>query len=471
MHEAPVSRTELNQYEAMAFDPTVGLSAGDAQKLHDLASSSYKVNTMPGHLKRKVDAIIQPYVPPPTAVPTIHYDEATLEAHPSWIAFVQDTQWTARVARLAALEETLNAALAKLPAAIKKFPTREAQISRGCSNDPSIMTAFLEHRRLDGIQSASRRKKMNAIKMLIAEGAAEGASGSASAHVTYEARDARKVQFAKPSVLLDIAIQYAPLDKAPASNAGAPTSGGSKTLFIPPQDGADDSEAFAFDGEDVPLDHLIDPDFVEFEEGELNVEELPAWLVRAGYIRMLALCGKDMQPTCPMCEIDATVGLEEREVEWTPWYLERHIRQFHTTAQQLVRWWKLHQACFLCAMDGTPESFKSRSTYQRHLTNHHSNDPRMAKKAVKLEVPVSLPAAFISPETAADQDTYWTGILEGAILPSTFLSDVEMKGVVDAAMAMSVDTSALTRGVNVGEVTRHYKRLKLTQETFVFVGA
>ncbi|KAJ6521564.1 hypothetical protein DFH09DRAFT_1287148 [Mycena vulgaris] len=480
MHEATVDRHSLNTYESPAFNPSVGLSKADARKLEILeqGAGKFKINTMPPQLKRSSAAIIAPYGSAKVVVEAQSYDDAACEAHPAWQAFIQDTQWKARETQLAGLARIVDDALQKLPISTTSHGSRETQLQRGYPNNPEFMTAFLEHRRIHGIQTASRRKKMSAIRVLIA-GTAEAAP--TNVEDTYEARDARAAQFAEPSALLNVAIHHAPLsrldtlsasllaaDSSSATSSSAATSSVSSPLA---------TSSASSSSEQVSLDDLIDPNFRELDEGDpkdVDIDEVPASIVRAGYMRMLVICGQDAHTTCPKCEIDPTVGEVERSVEWTAFKLARHITQFHTVPMQCLRWCKKHGTCFLCALDGEPFKFGSRATYTRHINptrGEHCADPRMPQEPLPCEIAVALPESFISPEVAGNQEEQWREIVDGIVLPSTFLNDVEMEEIVAAATTVSIDPASVTGGLDVPEVARMYKRLKLSKGGFVFVGA
>ncbi|KAJ7481949.1 hypothetical protein FB451DRAFT_1171077 [Mycena latifolia] len=478
MHEAIVGRHSLNQFESPAFSPSVGLSEGTVQQLQELkgrAPGNFKINGMPVQLKRSADAMITPYARPqaPASTASSSIDDAACEAHPAWKEFIEETQWKARAAQIDALSQKIDNALARLAPSMK-YGTQEAQLTRGYPNNPDLLTAHVEHRRLYGVQMAARNRKLQSIRVYLSQVAGETttpATGDNDAD-TYIARDVRAAQFSAPSALLDIAIRHAPLAKL--LSADSPASAESDEA--PPLHPVSTTSTSSHGDDDVRLEQLIDPNFVAFDEGdpkEMDVDELPAWIVRAGYMRLLAACGKEVHSTCPKCQVDPTVDDDDRSVVWTPWKLERHIRQFHTVALQTLRWYKKHQACFLCAMDGEVVCFGSRSTYGRHMNptkGFHSDDARLRQEPAPTEIPIAMPDSFPSPETLREKDDEWRAILERITIPSTFLDSSEMEDVVAGASAEAVDPCWITRGIDARQVTLSFKRLKLSKCGFKFVG-
>ncbi|KAJ7490024.1 hypothetical protein B0H11DRAFT_2011398 [Mycena galericulata] len=445
MQEAIVGRKELNAFEAPAFNPAVGLSKADADKLQALQNQAYRVNAMPPQLKRSTGKIIAPYAAPKLARPKIFLSDAECEAHPDWISFTKDTQWSTRAERLVELKNTLDDSLDKLPP-LRKGIKMAAHIKRGYPDRPDVMATFLEYSRVKNIHDAARRRKLREIR-----GAADAKASATTSEDTQEMRAARAAQFAEPSAMLDIALHYAPSFKV-GPNAEKDTT------------------------DDVPLDDLIDPNFKEFEEGDptqVDVDEFPAWIARAGYIKMMATLGTDVHTLCPKCQIDPTVSEEDRERVWTPWRLTRHILQFHTLSCQWVRWYKKHKTCFLCALDGIVKKFKCRSTFTRHINKvngHHRDDPRMPKETPKVEVPIKLPTSFLSPQVTVESEAHWLNTLSKVEMPSTFLSTTEMEDVVTGSTALTVDPRTMTRGIDVLLAIRNASRRKLVKQGFLFVG-
>ncbi|KAJ6471252.1 hypothetical protein C8R47DRAFT_1324991 [Mycena vitilis] len=458
-HEALAGRHELNVYRAPALQPHVGHSSATVEKLLNMQQQApdLPLNAQPPQFKRKATALIEPYAPPPTPFLDNNVSDEECRSHRYWLDFIATPEWRSRQTELDKYQKVYQDALAEIPTipGQRRSRTTADKLKDAFPDTPQIYFAYTEFLRLGGIQNASATRKLHAIRMAISETRKSAVAGSSTdpTTATFAARQERVEQLKTPSLLVDIAIMHA------ASEA----SSSSETK--------DDD------------DDILDPLFKPFSEGEKVLDDIPAWVVRTGYMRLIWSCGKERNSTCPDCKIDPTVDKGDKERIWTAFKLARHREQFHTVDMQMVRWWHKHHSCFLCALDKAPVRFNSRPTYTRHInrfTGFHTGDPRLPLPRAPQEIPVQCPPEFLSAEELEAQDEYWATSFAAIELPEDFLTpeQIEQQEAHWAATfdSIQVPDEFLTEEqmselpfLDVEAVNRAYKRIKMSKEDFVYV--
>jgi hypothetical protein len=211
MHENLVNRYELNQFRAPALQPHVGLSNATIEGLLNMQErgTSFRVNAQPVQLKRKAPALVQPYA----AAPAPYVDQAITDeqchAHPYWLQFVQDSQYTQRASQMAKHEAVYKDALLEIPALPGKNPHRtiEAKLREAYPDNREYLGAYLEWVRIRDIQHAAETRKIHTIREAISATRATDTKRSSTEETsTFAARQDRIAQFQAPSMLVDIAM-------------------------------------------------------------------------------------------------------------------------------------------------------------------------------------------------------------------------------------------------------------------------
>ncbi|KAJ7646056.1 hypothetical protein DFH06DRAFT_1210995 [Mycena polygramma] len=461
MHEGLANRQELNAFRAPALQPHVGLASATVSKLLAMQekATEFRINAPPPQLKRKAAALIQPYAPAPTPFVDGSISDDECRSHQYWVDFIAEPEWKYRQAELERHRKIWEEALADIPSVPGQIRSRttEAKLKDAYPDSPQIIGSYKEFIRLRDIQNASSSRKLQAIRVAIsATRTALAGSSTGPTTATYAARQERMEQLKTPSVLVEIALSHA-----------TPAPEGSAASVV------DNAE-----------DDLVDPNFKPFVEGnERVVDDIPVWVVRQGYMRLLWSCGKESHSTCPDCQVDPTVDKDDKERIWTAFKLARHREQFHTVDMQLVRWWHKHQSCFLCALDQTPIRFNSRSSHTRHINRekgYHAGDPRLPLPPGPQEFQVQCPPEFLSPDELEAQEEYWATSFAAIELPEDFLSPEQIEAQEEYWAAtfasIQVPEEFLTERqmselpfLDVEEVNRAYKRIKMSKEDFVYV--
>ncbi|KAJ7355647.1 hypothetical protein DFH08DRAFT_1076678 [Mycena albidolilacea] len=449
MHEDIVDRYALNQFRAPALLPHVGLSSNTIDGLMHLHDSVSTESTQLS-LKRKADALIVPYGQPQIR-PITKISDAECRAHPSWFAFISLPESISRQQEMTRLKSIYQPALDSVdPSPATR--TAESRLRAGFPDQPQFIVAYEEWKRVrDRVNSSESRKLKSIRDAIAAERAVPTTSNASKAGPepedadTYMARQTRIEQFKGPSLLVDIARLHAGPSgsKVPASHAAV--------------DGA------------VPIDDLMEVEFTPLEEGDPDVDEVPAWVVRTGYMRMMWTSAKDMHSRCSKCKVDPTVDQADKEKVWTPWNLARHEEQFHSVGMQLARWYNKHATCLLCALDDCPEKL-ARRTYTRHINpavGYHVGDPRLPQVE---EFFVAFPDTFLSDEELDAEEERWAMEFADVTLPSSFLEVSRVEAALAGAVMLGVhEESVEPVVVDHKAALASYKRLKISKEAFVYV--
>ncbi|KAJ6619496.1 hypothetical protein B0H10DRAFT_2216781 [Mycena sp. CBHHK59/15] len=458
--EQLVDRRVLHETRGPALQMNVGLSGTSARSLTELKlqHTAIRQGQQPVVVKRTAAALITPSSGPPAELTSTQpADDATCRQHPLWLEFTSSTLYVQREQTISHLLQTVNNALISIPdPSMRPRNVRASTIKERLTtyypSNPQLVLDQAEWKQLTGVHQAVSRRKLAAIRKLLGAGEAKPvvASEEGSYVTTYDDMQKRMAQFAAPSALIDAAIQHADLGLGTSS--------------------APDIEQVR---QEVNVDDLVDPEFIEFEEGpqdEVDVDEVPAWVIRAGYMRMISGCGHK--------EADRTF-------EWTLYNLNKHRGHFHKVKNQAWRWKELHNACFICAIDGEIHKFTSQSSYNRHMNpikGAHSGDARLktnkpSKPApAKMDLVVRLPTTFISRTVAERYDTVLSAIFQSIEVPPCFSvpRHVELRDdpMQDARVRSEYfwNPPPLEQLVNTLAIKRSAKRIRVSKYAFRFVG-
>ncbi|KAJ7233233.1 hypothetical protein C8J57DRAFT_1382525 [Mycena rebaudengoi] len=386
--EGMLSRQDLNQWNSLAMQPAVGHSTHSSQAFHHLASATSSSS-------RKISPLVASST---HLVPRIIANSPVAKAdtnHPDIAAFLARPERIDQQAKLDRLRKLVDAGLQELPdPADRERAGRKSSIADRITlhysgaRQTQLLQAHDEWIGLRDSLDASLRRKVKKVNEASVSRAAAAATPAAD---TIEHRQQRRKQFAKPSPLLDVALEYATIDVSVETGR-------------------------------VDLDELCEAGEVQaFEEvGEPDVNEIPSPIVRAGYMRMLAKCAVDTHVHCPDCLIDPTTSEVDKSKQWTRWALTQHQHWFHEPLKQSLHWFKLKGVCFLCEIDGHDTKLGSISSYNRHVRadGPHGDDARLYQQVIVTSIPVRLPSTFIAARDI-EMPTLQEQV-ENIVLPDTF---------------------------------------------------
>ncbi|KAJ7037687.1 hypothetical protein C8F04DRAFT_1328615, partial [Mycena alexandri] len=255
LHEDLANRYELNQYRTPALEGNVGLANETVErliKMTERATTASGLDTSARQLKRRADAIIIPSAAPPTPYIDRTITDTQCCAHPYWLDFVRDTEFRRRESEMLRHSKIFQAALDDIPALPGHNPHRTpyAKLAAAYPDNPELLDALATWRQLKSIHDAAARRKIHAIRAAISLSRASTSSGTDGPVDTYDLRQARVEQFADHSMLVDLAFAHAK-EGRPGPSASTSTN-----------DRASASKV----AEQPPIDDLLDPNFVPFEE-------------------------------------------------------------------------------------------------------------------------------------------------------------------------------------------------------------
>ncbi|KAJ7322808.1 hypothetical protein DFH08DRAFT_817955 [Mycena albidolilacea] len=115
-----------------------------------------------------------------------------------------------------------NIVLAKLPTAYMSISIAE-HLKKGYPNHPELIAVHLEHKHLSTIHQSLQNKKLSSIRALLVA-ANKDMQPSSHQYDMQEVQNTQLAQFSEPSVLTDIAMQYAPLAKLAKMSASSSPS-------------------------------------------------------------------------------------------------------------------------------------------------------------------------------------------------------------------------------------------------------